>query len=68
MHRFIVNWFADEQGQDLIEYVLLGSFLALAAVAGTALLTAAMASTYTSWDTSVQSDALVEVPEPQGAP
>jgi Flp pilus assembly pilin Flp len=54
----------DESGQDIVEYVLLGSCLGFAAVAAVGLLGDAMGATYQSWDAAVQSDALVEVPDP----
>jgi Flp pilus assembly pilin Flp len=56
---------SDEGGQDLIEYALLASFLGFGAVVGINLLSDAMNSTYSSWDNAAQSDALVEVPDPQ---
>jgi Flp pilus assembly pilin Flp len=51
----------DESGQDLIEYALLTTAIGFAALAGVNLLSTAMNSTYTSWDTAGQSCALVEV-------
>jgi len=34
MSRFIARLVQDEQGQDLIEYVLIGSFVSIGALAG----------------------------------
>jgi len=59
------RFLAEESGQDLIEYALLCSFLGFAAAAGVGLLRVAMNNTYTAWDTAGQSDALVEMPDPQ---
>ena len=38
MSRFIARLVRDEQGQDLIEYVLIGSFVSIGALAGATLL------------------------------
>jgi Flp pilus assembly pilin Flp len=59
------RWLTEEDGQDVIEYALLATFVGFAAVVGVNLLGAAMTTTYSSWDNAVQSDALVEVPDPQ---
>jgi Flp pilus assembly pilin Flp len=58
------QWIREEHGQDLLEYALLSSFIGFSCVAAVDLLANAMSTTYTSWDTAVQSDALVEVPDP----
>ena len=55
----------DDNGQDIIEYALLASFLAFAAMAGVEALRFAMNATYASWDAAGQSDALVEVANPK---
>ena len=53
MKQIITNFIADEQGQDIIEYALLGTFVSIAAYAGAQ----ALAKGYNSWfsdlDTSV---------------
>jgi len=54
----------DESGQDLIEYALLTSFIGLVGFVGINALGSALNTTYSSWDTAGQSDALVEVPDP----
>ena len=58
------RWLTEEDGQDIIEYALLCSFLGFSAVAGVRFLGAAMNTTYTAWESAAQSDSLVEVPEP----
>jgi Flp pilus assembly pilin Flp len=65
MKWLLARWVADERGQDVIEYALLCSFLGFAAWAGVAYLSSAMNSTYSIWDSVGQSNALVEVPDPQ---
>jgi Flp pilus assembly pilin Flp len=49
MKNLIARFVRDEQGQDLIEYALLGSFVSLAAFAGAQ----ALAGGYNSWYTAV---------------
>jgi len=60
----VVRWFAEEGGQDLIEYALLSGAIGLAGFVAFAFVTDVMNTTYASWDTAVQSDELVEVPDP----
>jgi len=60
-HRLLT----DENGQDIVEYALLASFLGFAAMAGAEVLRLAMNATYASWDAAAQSDALVEVADPK---
>ena len=60
-HRLLT----DEDGQDIVEYALLASFLAFAAMAGVEVLRLAMNAAYASWDSAAQSDALVEVANPK---
>lgn len=45
MKNLIARFIRDDQGQDLIEYALLGSFVSLAAYAGAT----ALGSAYNSW-------------------
>jgi Flp pilus assembly pilin Flp len=59
------RWLTEEDGQDLIEYALLASFLGFAAAGAVAALRTAMNTTYQSWDTANQSDALVNTPDPK---
>ena len=49
MKNLIARFVRDEQGQDLIEYALLGSFVSLAAYAGADYL----GDAYNNWFTSV---------------
>jgi hypothetical protein len=63
-----MSWLVDDRGQDLIEYALLSSAIGLAGYLALNFLTDAMNTTYTSWDTAVQSDAAVEVPDPVPTP
>ena len=62
------RWLIEEDGQDILEYALLASFLGFSAVVGVNLLRGAMNSTYTAWDSAHQSDALVVMPEPEVKP
>lgn len=68
MWTILQRWHLDDSGQDILEYVLLTSFLGFAAVAGVAFLRDAMNSSYSSWDAAAQSDGLVEVPDPVSVP
>ena len=54
------RWFGDERGQDLIEYMLLTSFIAIVGWLGIEVLGNAMNTTYRSWDSTTQ-----QVWEPQ---
>ena len=68
MTTILRRWQTDDSGQDILEYVLLTSFIGFSAVVGVSLLRDAMNSSYSSWDAAAQSDALVEVADPAGAP
>ncbi len=59
------RWFADESGQDLLEYVLLTTAIGIAIVLGVEALGNAMNFVYSSWDGAIQDPAVVEVPDPQ---
>ncbi len=59
------RWFADESGQDLVEYVLLTTAIGIAIVLGVEALGNAMNFVYSSWDGAIQDPAVVEVPDPQ---
>ena len=59
------RWLSEEDGQDLIEYGLLASFVGFTMFAAATFLRGAMRDTYTSWDTANQDDQLVEIPDPQ---
>ncbi len=58
------HWFADESGQDLVEYVLLTTAIGIAIVLGVEALGNAMNFAYSSWDGAMQDPAVVEVPDP----
>lgn len=64
MMRLLNQLRDDEGGQDLIEYALLGGFIGLACVAAMSLLSGSMETAYQAWSAEVQSDALVEMPNP----
>ena len=59
------RWLSEDDGQDLIEYALLASFVGFTMFAGVMFLSGAMHDTYTSWDTANQDKSLVEIPDPQ---
>ena len=58
------RWLREDHGQDLIEYALLCSAIGFAGAVAFNFVSAAMFTTYTSWDSAVQDDRLVEVPCP----
>lgn len=60
------RWLVEEDGQDLIEYGLLCSFIAFAAFAAINLLNDAMNTSYESWDAAAKE--LWEVPDPEPVP
>ena len=53
---------ADESGQDLIEYMLLTAFIAIAGYLGIQVLGSEMNASYRSWDSATQG--AWETPEP----
>ena len=55
MNQWVRMWLADESGQDLIEYMLLTSFIGVASWVGVLALEAAIRVTYQTWDTASQS-------------
>jgi Flp pilus assembly pilin Flp len=59
------RWLTEDDGQDLIEYALLASFVGFTMAISVSLIRTAMHDTYESWDSMNQTDALVEVPDPQ---
>jgi len=61
LRRFL----SQEDGQDLIEYALLSSFIGFSAWAGVSYLRTALGDTYSTWDSNYQSDELVEIPDPE---
>jgi Flp pilus assembly pilin Flp len=56
----------DESGQDLIEYMLLTSFIAIAGYLGIQVLGSEMNTTYRRWDSATQG--AWEVPDPVPVP
>lgn len=62
------RWYHEDAGQDILEYALLTGVVGCAAAAALSLLRDAMGASYTVWDANAQSDTLVEVPDPAGAP
>ena len=54
MTSLLARLIADDEGQDLIEYVLLTATVAVAAVLGIAALGGAINSVYRAWDTRTQ--------------
>ena len=66
---FIRRWIREEDGQDLIEYALLCGAIGFAGTVAFSFISTAMNSTYwTSRDSAVQTDQLVEVPDPAPEP
>ena len=61
LRRFL----SEEDGQDLIEYALLSSFIGFSAWVSVSLLRTALGDTYSAWDSNYQNDALVEIPDPE---
>ena len=64
MKQIIAKFIADEQGQDIIEYALLCSFVGFTMAGSITWVRSALQNTYSTWDTNYQTDALVEVPDP----
>ena len=54
MTSLLLRLIADDEGQDLVEYVLLTATVALAALLGIAALGDAINSVYTAWDAETQ--------------
>jgi Flp pilus assembly pilin Flp len=50
MRRLLI----DERGQDLVEYVLLGATIAIAAIVGISAIGPAISAVYASWDAASQ--------------
>ena len=59
MKQIIANFIADEQGQDIIEYALLGSFVAFGALTGAQ----ALATSYNNWFTGIGGVVEASIPE-----
>ena len=65
IRRFVVSFIEDEQGQDLVEYALLGAFVAIATMAGLSAIEDSIAAGYLQLDTDEQN--LWIPPEPIGS-
>lgn len=63
MSMVLKRWFGDRRGQDLVEYALLGSALALAGFLVLTTMDDVINAVYTSWDASTQ--AIWEPEDPQ---
>lgn len=60
----LARFVADDAGQDIVEYALLSAAVGLAGVAIFDALADSMGAAYLSWDSTAQSDPLVEMPDP----
>ena len=60
MKQIIAKFIADEQGQDIIEYALLGSFVAFGALSGAK----ALATGYNNWFNGIAGVVEGSVPTP----
>ncbi len=56
MIRHILRLFADERGQDLIEYALLTTVIGFASIAVFDVIRTAIANAYTTWNASANSN------------
>ena len=65
IRQFVVSFIEDEQGQDLVEYAMLGAFVALATMAGLSAIEDTIAAGYLDWDQDEQN--LWIPPEPVGS-
>ena len=52
--QFAAEFARDERGQDLVEYAMLGAFVALATLGGLQAIEDAVGSTYVIWDQDEQ--------------
>ena len=64
--RLAVRLYREDDGQDLIEYVLLTGIIAVAAILIFPAMQSAMVSTYRNWNADTQ--AIWEPPPPTGTP
>ena len=65
MNEALRRLLSDDSGQDLIEYLLLASFMAIASWLGWQAIETAINTTYQSWDKASQ--AIWEAPDPVAA-
>ena len=54
MNERLQAWLSDESGQDVIEYLLLGAFVAIASWVGVLVLENTIRTTFQSWDAASQ--------------
>jgi pilus assembly protein Flp/PilA len=54
MKKFVLRFWRDEKGQDLVEYALLLSLLAIAGVAGLSALATTLQGVWTNTNTALQ--------------
>ena len=52
--QFVAKLVQDEKGQDLVEYALLGTFVAIATIAGLKAIEGVIGPQYQTWDTGEQ--------------
>jgi Flp pilus assembly pilin Flp len=62
MWQFVVELGRDEHGQDLVEYAMLGAFVALATLAGLHAIEDSVSSAYVAWDQDEQDLWIVDDP------
>ncbi|HEY7442398.1 MAG TPA: hypothetical protein VH701_08270 [Vicinamibacterales bacterium] len=63
MVRLLTRWLTEDDGQDLVEYVLLGATIAFAGLVTMNAFDDVINAVYTSWDTGTQ--AVWEPQDPQ---
>jgi len=68
MREAVRRWLTDEQGQDLVEYMLLTTLIGIASVLGVEALRSAINVAYGTWDAAIQNPTVVEVPDPLPTP
>ena len=66
MGERMCRWLTDDAGSDLIEYMLLATFIAIVGWLGVQAIGVNMNTSYRSWDSSTQN--IWEVPEPVSTP
>jgi Flp pilus assembly pilin Flp len=53
VYLWLKNWLSEDEGQDIIEYVLIAGFIALAAVAGLTILSGSLTTGWNNLATAV---------------
>ena len=54
IRRFVAAFIEEEQGQDLVEYALLGAFVAIVTMAGLRIIENTIGTEYVNWDQDEQ--------------